>query len=67
MAKALFGHTGPAVDLRLLGEVRSLRSRVTQLESEIERLRTINETLMSSVLVDDDLLRLSEDHQHALA
>ena len=51
MAKALFGHVGAALDLRLVAEVRRLRGRVSQLETELAELRT-------SVSVTDDDLRL---------
>lgn len=51
MAKALFGHVGAALDVRLLAEVRRLRGRVSQLESELAELR-------ASVSVTDDDLRL---------
>ena len=51
MAKALFGHVGAALDLRLVAEVRRLRGRVSQLETELAELR-------ASVSVTDDDLRL---------
>ena len=37
MAKALFGHVGAANDVRLAAEVHRLRTRVRDLESELDR------------------------------
>lgn len=56
MAKALFGHVGVGADLRLAEEVRRLRARVEELESELARTR---EALVGSVHVDDDLRMLT--------
>lgn len=61
MAKALFGHVGVGPDPRLAQEVRRLRARVAQLEGELGRVTALNESLLSSVRVDDDLLRLAEE------
>ncbi len=44
MAKALLGHVGAVPDRRLLDEVTFLRSRVRDLEAEINRLRAERET-----------------------
>ena len=66
MAKALFGHVGIGNDLRLVDEVRRLRTRVTELEAEIARLHATNDALMSSVHVDDDIRMLTLDEQPAL-
>jgi hypothetical protein len=40
MAKALLGYVGAVQDRRLVDEVTYLRSRVRDLEAEVERLRT---------------------------
>ena len=40
MAKALLGYVGAVPDRRLVDEVAFLRSRVRDLETEVERLRT---------------------------
>ena len=41
MAKALIGYLPNAVDVRLLNENASLRSRVRELESELTQLREL--------------------------
>jgi hypothetical protein len=63
MAKALLGHVGLSTDQRLAAEVRRLRSRVAELEAELARTKEAHESLLNSVVVDDDLrmLTLSED------
>ena len=66
MAKALFGHVGVGTDLRLVDEVRRLRGRVSELEAELSRLRSANDALMGSVMVDDDIRMLTLDDQPAL-
>ena len=66
MAKALFGHVGVGNDLRLVDEVRRLRSRVTDLENELARVQATNDALMASVTVDDDIRMLTLDEQPAL-
>lgn len=58
MAKALFGHVGIGQDLRLSAEVRRLRQRVDELESELTRARAANDALAASVTVEDDLRTL---------
>jgi hypothetical protein len=59
MAKALFGHVGLGSDPRVVAEVRRLRVRVQELESEVAALRAANEQLASAAM-ERDLLRLSE-------
>jgi hypothetical protein len=44
MAKALLGYVGAVPDRRLVDEVTFLRSRVRDLETEVERLRTERQT-----------------------
>jgi len=66
MAKALFGHVGVGNDLRLVDEVRSLRSRVSELEAELARLHAAHDALMASVTVEDDIRMLTLDGQPAL-
>ncbi len=60
MAKALFGHVGSA-DLRLLDEVRHLRARVRDLETELARVSATNDALMASVHVEDDIRLLTDE------
>lgn len=55
MAKALLGHVGSGADLRLVAEVRRLRARVVELESD---LLHAHEQLAASVTVEDDLSTL---------
>lgn len=60
MAKALLGHIGLGVDQRMLSELRQLRGRVLELETEVERLHALTAELMvSGATVDRDLLALS--------
>ncbi len=66
MAKALFGHVGISADNRLVAEVSRLRGRVSELEGELSRLRAVNDALVASVTVDDDLRMLTLTEQHAL-
>lgn len=61
MAKALFGHIGAGNDLRLVSEVRRLRARVEELESELAVARATTEALAASMTVEDDLSTLSLD------
>ena len=65
MAKALLGHVG-GPDLRLVDEVRRLRSRVRDLEAELARVTATNEALMASVRVDDDIRFFTMDDEPAL-
>ena len=66
MAKALLGHVGNNADLRLVAEVGRLRSRVSELEGELARMRAVNDALAASVTVDDDLRMLTLTEEHAL-
>jgi hypothetical protein len=59
MAKALLGHVGSSADLRLVDEVRRLRGRIVELETELARVRTVNDALAAAVPVEDDLSTLS--------
>jgi hypothetical protein len=61
MAKALFGHVGVGTDLRLADEVRRLRSRISELEAELARVRSANDVLAASLTVEDDLSTLAVD------
>ncbi len=65
MAKALLGHVG-GPDLRLVDEVRRLRSRVRDLEAELARVTAANDALMASVRVDDDIRFFTMDDEPAL-
>jgi hypothetical protein len=78
MAKALLGHVGNGLDLRVANEMKRLRDRVRDLENEVIRLRaenaelrSMNSELTSLARVDEDLLRLTvaepvRDHEPAL-
>ena len=66
MAKALFGHVGLNADPRLVEEVRLLRRRVQELETELARVSTTHDALVASVTVDDDLRLLTFDDEPAL-
>jgi hypothetical protein len=57
MAKALFGHVGAHLDLRLVAEVRRLRGRVAELETELAALRGSHDLSVT----DDDLRLLTLD------
>jgi hypothetical protein len=61
MAKALFGHVGSGNDLRLSDEVRRLRARVAELESELTRARAVNEALVGGVDVPEELRALDAE------
>jgi hypothetical protein len=63
MAKALLGYVGAVPDRRLVDEVAFLRSRVRDLETEVERLRTENQTSE----LERGLRQLSELPEPALA
>jgi hypothetical protein len=63
MAKALVGHVG-GLDPRVAFEVRRLRERVRDLESEVIRLRAENDAL--STVTDTHLITL-DAQQPALA
>ena len=61
MAKALFGHVGVGADPQLVAEVRRLRRRVSELESQLARARAVNDALAATVTVDDDIRLLTEE------
>jgi hypothetical protein len=63
MAKALLGYVGAVPDRRLVDEVAFLRSRVRDLETEVERLRTERQTSD----LERGLRQLSELPEPALA
>jgi hypothetical protein len=63
MAKALLGYVGTVPDRRLADEVAFLRSRVRDLETEVERLRTERDTND----LERGLRQLSELPEPALA
>jgi hypothetical protein len=59
MAKALLGHVGHDLDLRMVSELRRLRDRVRALELEVAQLQAANNELSSRVRLDQDMLTLS--------
>jgi hypothetical protein len=59
MAKALLGHVGTGLDLRLVSELKRLRDRVRELESEVVRLRAENSELSTALHVDAEMLTLN--------
>ena len=59
MAKALFGHVGVGPDLRMAAELRRLRQRVRELETEVGELRDANAELIARTTVADELISLS--------
>jgi hypothetical protein len=59
MAKALLGHVGHDLDLRMVSELRRLRDRVRELEGDVARLQAANAALSSGLMLDDDMLTLS--------
>jgi hypothetical protein len=63
MAKALFGHVGSDLDVRMVSELRRMRDRVRQLELEVARLQAANDELSNTLMLDDDMLRLSVPEQ----
>ena len=48
MAKALYGHVG-GPDPRVIAEMRRLQRRVTELESELIRVRAENDALAAAM------------------
>jgi hypothetical protein len=67
MAKALLGHVGNGLDLRRANEMKRLRDRVRDLESEVIRLRAENAELSSLARVDEEMLRLSVEQSLTVA
>jgi hypothetical protein len=64
MAKALLGHVG-GPDPRMVAEMRRLQQRVRDLEAELVRLQTENDTL--AAVADNEVLALSaSDREPAL-
>jgi hypothetical protein len=59
MAKALFGHVAAGPDPRVLAEMRRLRQRVHELESELEALRLAHAELTAHATVADELISLA--------
>jgi uncharacterized small protein (DUF1192 family) len=65
MAKALYGHVGQDLDLRMVAELRRMRDRVRQLELEVARLEAANKELAGHLTLDDDMLTLTVAEQPA--
>jgi hypothetical protein len=63
MAKALLGHVGNDLDVRVVSELRRLRIRVRELEHENARLQAANNELSTHLTLEDDMLTLSV-HDH---
>ena len=64
MAKALLGHVG-GPDPRMVAEMRRLQQRVRDLEAELVRLQTENDTL--AAVTDNKVMALSAgDREPAL-
>jgi hypothetical protein len=61
MAKALLGHVGSGLDVRMVNELRRMRDRVRELEGEVARLEAANTTLTSGLLDQSDMFSLSVD------
>jgi uncharacterized small protein (DUF1192 family) len=59
MAKALLGHVGNDLDVRVVSELRRLRIRVRELEHEVARLQAENSALAARTTLDDDMITLS--------
>jgi hypothetical protein len=71
MAKALMGHVGTGLDLRMASELKRMRDRVRDLENEVIRLRAENTELSTIARVDEEMMRLTvseqaRDHEPAL-
>ena len=58
MAKALIGHVGHDLDLRMVSELRRMRDRIRELEGEVARLQAANQALSSGLPVDGEMLTL---------
>jgi hypothetical protein len=64
MAKALLGHLSSGADPRLVAELSRLRARVSELETEVARLRMLSidadrraaEKLARQRVLDDDVI-----------
>jgi hypothetical protein len=64
MAKALLGHVG-GPDPRMVAEMRRLQQRVRDLEAELVRLQSENDTL--AAVADDEVMALgAKDREPAL-
>ena len=64
MAKALLGHVG-GPDPRMVAEMRRLQQRVRDLEAELVRLQSENDTL--AAVADNEVMALSvNDREPAL-
>ena len=63
MAKAILGHVG-GPDPRMLAEMRRMQRRIAELESELMRVRSENDSLCAA-LRRDELLTV-ELHEPAL-
>ena len=58
MAKALLGHLG-GPDPVVLAEIARLRSRVRDLEAEVDRLHAVNDAL-NAVITEDQVLSVTD-------
>lgn len=67
MAKALMGHVGTGLDVRVASELKRLRDRVRELENEVIRLRAENAELTTTARVDEEMLRLSVERSLTVA
>jgi hypothetical protein len=65
MAKALYGHVGQDLDLRMANELRRMRDRVRSLELEVARLQAANKELTDGLRIDGDMLTLVPEHRVA--
>jgi hypothetical protein len=59
MAKALLGHVGSDLDVRVALELRRLKDRVRELEAEVDRLQAANHELSNELVIDGDILSIS--------
>ena len=59
MAKALLGHVGTGLDVRMVSELKRLRDRVRELENDVVRLRAENSELSTALHVDTEMLTLN--------
>jgi hypothetical protein len=65
MAKALLGHVGSDLDVRVATELRRLKDRVRELEAEVDRLEVANRELSRGLVIDGDILSISVGDQVA--